>query len=405
MGGDGAYMKVLVVNSKSPRHSTGGAEFSSAQIATDIARLGHDVVFASLAEAGSAPADIIQDGVRYTEVVSHAPLLDRRSLRGPARIVRRLRREWHSSLSSFGVSNGKQVRELFDRERPDLVITNMLRGWSTSVWREAARRRVPVVHVIREYDLICPRALVHDGQPCRNQQIVCRLRVAGARRMGRNVVAWGVSEAVLVEHQKRGVFSTSPVRAFYPRIDVSSSATTERDLSFGFLGRASWEKGLDILAQAAALAGITVHVGAPLTGSLLARAEHYPDSFELHGQVEAQAFLRRLGVLVVPSVWQEPLGRIVLEAAAVGTPVIISDVPGLIEAAKASGAAWMSFRQGDSADLARVLDDARRGAARWRTSSAPHPPGDAQLLITDARERVPNPPTRSRGSIDSGVGT
>ena len=113
VGGDGAYMKVLVVNSKSPRHSTGGAEFSSAQIATDIARLGHDVVFASLAEAGSAPADIIQDGVRYTEVVSHAPLLDRRSLRGPARIVRRLRRE---------IETAKQETQQRRQSDPDRLV-------------------------------------------------------------------------------------------------------------------------------------------------------------------------------------------------------------------------------------------------------------------------------------------
>ena len=378
-------MRILVVNTNSPQHSTGGAQLSAAELASDLVALGHDVVFASLTSDVEAAADETNAGIRFTQVLASSPRSDHRNLRGFRRALRRGRREWYFRFATFGVSNIRAVGRLLDEECPDLIVTNVLRGWSTSIWWQAERHGVPVVHLIHEYDLLCPTGLMHEGTPCDGSRLTCRLRSLGARLSGRKVIPWGVSETVLREHQSRGVFASSPLRAFYPRIEEQPAGITNGSpLSIGYLGRASPEKGLDVLGRAAAVAGVTVDVGAPLNDHLREMESMFPGVFTLHGPVVPSAFLRRLEVLVVPSAWKEPLGRIVFEAALAGTPVVVSDAPGLVEAATASGARYLSFPRGDAECLANVLRSVMDGTAEWALGAPQSPPGDVRDLLASA---------------------
>jgi glycosyltransferase involved in cell wall biosynthesis len=51
------------------------------------------------------------------------------------------------------------------------------------------------------------------------------------------------------------------------------------------------------------------------------------------GWVDTAEFFSRMDVLVVPSLWPEPFGRVVTEAASAGVPVLVSRRGGLLEAA------------------------------------------------------------------------
>ena len=59
---------------------------------------------------------------------------------------------------------------------------------------------------------------------------------------------------------------------------------------------------------------------------------------------------------VVPSVWLEPFGLIVVEAARAGVPVLIAERPGLIEAARVSGARYATFAADSVAQLRQALN-------------------------------------------------
>ena len=72
------------------------------------------------------------------------------------------------------------------------------------------------------------------------------------------------------------------------------------------------------------------------------------------GQVESAAFLADLDVLVVPSLWVEPFGRVVGEAYAAGVPVLGAQVGGIAELVRRVDPAWL-FRVGDTAALAGKL--------------------------------------------------
>jgi glycosyltransferase involved in cell wall biosynthesis len=61
------------------------------------------------------------------------------------------------------------------------------------------------------------------------------------------------------------------------------------------------------------------------------KKRHSTTNVTFHGYVDPSTFLPSLDVLVVPSLWREPLGRVVFEAFAHGVPVIGANRGGIPE--------------------------------------------------------------------------
>jgi glycosyltransferase involved in cell wall biosynthesis len=157
------------------------------------------------------------------------------------------------------------------------------------------------------------------------------------------------------------------------------------NFTVGFAGRLVPQKGLDTLLDA--VAGLPPHVqclvvgDGPYRAHVAARAGALGlnGRMEITGSVPHDAVhdqLRRMDVLVLPSRttarWKEQFGRVLVEAMALGVPVIGStsgEIPAVI------GDAGLLFPEGDAAELRdrirRVMSDAglraelaRRGSAR-----------------------------------------
>ena len=124
---------------------------------------------------------------------------------------------------------------------------------------------------------------------------------------------------------------------------------------FVFVGRISPEKGPFLFADAARRVGIVpVYVGdGPAADELKAR---YPEAKVLGWQPPdvARAKLREARALIFPSLWYEGQPLSVLEAKALGTPVIVSDVCAGREAIE-NGVSGLWFKSGDAEALARAI--------------------------------------------------
>jgi glycosyltransferase involved in cell wall biosynthesis len=129
-------------------------------------------------------------------------------------------------------------------------------------------------------------------------------------------------------------------------IDLEALQGIERapasHLRVGYIGTLSAHKGLDILVRAFLnTAGddlsLEVHgdLGAfPEFSTHVQNLAREDGRIHFHGRFESSALpdvLRKLDVVVVPSIWYENTPFVILEALASGTPVIASDLGGLSE--------------------------------------------------------------------------
>ncbi|MCH9708850.1 MAG: glycosyltransferase, partial [Actinomycetia bacterium] len=101
--------------------------------------------------------------------------------------------------------------------------------------------------------------------------------------------------------------------------------------------------------------------------------ERAPGQVQWRGWMEPGPFLDAIDVLVVPSAWREPFGLVVVEAARAGVPVLLADQPGLIEAARVSGARYKAFPANDRQALRAALG---LPLSHYRTEVAPAPDSD-----------------------------
>jgi glycosyltransferase involved in cell wall biosynthesis len=154
----------------------------------------------------------------------------------------------------------------------------------------------------------------------------------------------------------------------------------------GYLGRLTDAKGVDVLL--AAIEGTDkrlIVAGEGESSYVHGLKGHATGDVEWRGQIDLAAFFDEIDVLVVPSVWLEPFGLVVVEAARAGVPVLVANRPGLVEAARASGARHSTFA---SNDVEALRDALERPLCSYRVDVAPAQPGDITELVASVLSRV-----------------
>jgi len=52
---------------------------------------------------------------------------------------------------------GRAMGKILDKEKPDVVHTNNITGFSIAIWHEVHKRNFRLVHTLRDYYLLCPK--------------------------------------------------------------------------------------------------------------------------------------------------------------------------------------------------------------------------------------------------------
>jgi glycosyltransferase involved in cell wall biosynthesis len=136
------------------------------------------------------------------------------------------------------------------------------------------------------------------------------------------------------------------------------------DLVVGYIGRLSPVKGIEAAIRTVAAYQRTT----PRPVRMLLAGEGVPEyvatlrefataqavRIELAGRMDVDAFCARVDVVVIPSTWMEPFGRVAVEIGLRRRPMLISPVGGLPEAAAISGGphAFADFQKPDQAVFA-----------------------------------------------------
>lgn len=328
-------MKLLFVNTLYAPHAVGGAEKSTQWLAEACAQHGHKVSVATLSREATASTEALnQVAVHRVPLANFFWPWDGERHRGSP--------FWHVR-DIDNPTMERHLGEVLDRVQPDLVHTNALAGFSVSAWRACATRRIPVIHTQRDYYLLCPNSSMYrHGKNCADPCTRCTIFNARKRELSRLVGGViGISRHMLDVHQRYQFFPYALFQRVIPNAyraagsaEPQATRPAHAPLRLGFLGRQTPEKGLEVLL-AASTRQSAGRVEVLIAGSgredyMSGLRAKYPAARFLGYQQPAE-FFAQVDVLVIPSLWHEPLGRVVVEANAHGIPVIAARRGGLPE--------------------------------------------------------------------------
>ncbi len=257
-------------------------------------------------------------------------------------------------------------------------------GWakalSPAIGAPIAASGLPAVYTMHEYFLFCPNggfynyrtnALCHlapmsagcwtTNCDSRNYPFKlwrnARLAIAQASGFANNfsdfILISALQERLLAPYLKKGggvhrVCNPVEAEALGPKAVPASG-------DFLFVGRLSAEKGAALFAKAAEMADATpVFIGDGPIAEELRRSHPKARLLGWRSPAEVRVAMRAARALVFPSLWYEGLGLTALEAKAMGTPVIVSDICAARDEIS-DGADGLWFKSGDVDSLAQAL--------------------------------------------------
>ncbi|MFS0725636.1 glycosyltransferase family 4 protein [Paenibacillus sp. 1P07SE] len=365
---------VVIAHSLYPPHIIGGAEVSTQILAETLSR-SYEVTVVTVGPQERETVEESHGGVRILRLPHHNFYWfgdTRKHKSTMEKIAWRIR-------DVYNARQGRSVQQILEQIRPDIIHTQNLAGLSLSVWQAARRSGVPIVHTLRDYALF-------DPIPFRSYSMLYH---QAARRMSTAVSAVvGISDHVLSEHRKRGFFGAASAGVIPNAVTASVHAEQlylertipDGPLAVGYFGQIQEIKGVRHLVEAVrtlppeAVSSLTICGEGPELAAIRKLAEG-DARIVCTGKLTRAETMRRMSevdVTVVPSVWEEPFGRVIIESYQVGTPVLGSRVGGIPEVLQ--DPECCAFDPGSAKAIADKLRSYRTlsAEARGRLSAACH---------------------------------
>lgn len=239
------------------------------------------------------------------------------------------------------------VNDIINKFKPDIIHTNNLMGFSVVIWEIARKKKIKIVHTLRDYYLECPKTnKFKKNENCQDHCFECKVFSFKKRIISQKVdQVVGISNSILESHITSGYFKKSQKHVIYNGFEINSAKavitnkTFEKEdfLNFGFIGQVIEAKGVSFLVKNLKkfvhydnwklfIAGRITEDYKIFLESLLPN-----DKIEFMGYVNQDFFFKKIDVLIVPSIWEEPFGRVALEGLINNTVVIGSSRGGLKE--------------------------------------------------------------------------
>jgi glycosyltransferase involved in cell wall biosynthesis len=372
-------MKVLIVSSLYPPHVVGGAEKMAALLAEAHFQHGHEVVVITLHPESEEVVEV-RNGVRVYRLPLenfYWPFGRKEKTNQLYRLAWHIREMWNSRAAL-------RIAKILDAESPDIVNTHNVCGFSVAVWREVKKRGIRLVHTVHDYYLMCPRCtLFRKGRNCKERCWSCKVLTFNRKSLSRlpdSVVS--VSQHALEEHVRRRYFEDVPATVIYniqdtmqPPSQAPNQGASPKDLVFGFIGRIEEEKGIETLL----LATNQLHqpnwklriAGRGVESYVRGLTERFADArIEWVGFTDAWNFYSSVDVVIIPSLWAEPLPYVCVEAVHAGKSLICASSGGIPEIAKLAHTVEF-FQPGNAGALAEKMNAALSSPQRWRERALP----------------------------------
>jgi glycosyltransferase involved in cell wall biosynthesis len=376
-------MNILHINKF--HYIAGGAEAIYFRTADILEKHGHTSIFFAMNHPDNLPCKNASYFMPYIDIYNTKSIMDYTLAIG-------------RNLYSFKA--GRLVSKLIDQYPVDLVhIHNIHRQMSPSILYEFKKRKIPVVMTLHEYKMICPSyLLMADGKPCeacKEKRFINAIRLRCVKgsffRSALLAVEMYLHHTILdiysnvdifiapsmflkKKHEEMG-FKKRIVHLPYP-LDINEFSEFSHDnfsresnhkTSFVYFGRLVPDKGLFTLIEAIRILSREDR-GKEIEFKIIGNG---PTEQELREEIRKSGIksvkflgflkgnrlygeIKNADVVVLPSEWYENYPVSVMEAFALGKPVIGSKIGGIPELVK-DGETGYTFEPGNAIDLSQKI--------------------------------------------------
>ncbi|MFW5927610.1 MAG: glycosyltransferase family 4 protein [Thermoplasmatota archaeon] len=328
---------------------TGGAEQSALELCRALVKKGHEVVVFTRGEGSKDSLEgitvnrIFKDLIKYTfkNDVLFPRIADKKE-----------------SKRLFEYLQNKDFDILHSNNRDTAVFTALV----------GEKLNIPTITHIRDYWPICPkRDLLKSDGPCPEPKN-CAFCMAEYYNKLYNLPFYAKS-ALDTRYRYREIskysdyflynsryvkerIALTPGEVIHNPVDIDTiQQGKSKDGKVLFVGNITERKGVKTLVKAVKGLDITLH----LIGDGYLSNQIKGENIIKHGRLEYEQVLKHLSdseMLVVPSTWPEPFGRVAVEGMAAGLPVIVAESGGLPEVIDECG---LITKSGDHEDLNKKI--------------------------------------------------
>lgn len=331
-------MNICIVNSFYYPDIIGGAEISVKKLAEEIVNQGEKVSI--LCTGNNDLHEYINNvevyRIKENNIYSAINLLTTNDKKFNKYLLK-----MYFLIDVYNVFNYFKIKRTLKIISPDVIHINNLYGLSLIIIKVAKELKIPIVMTVRDYSL-----LYEDTE----NKISKYKRKIALYITNKSDIVTAPSQYTLDYFTDRGYFTLCKNKVIYNAIDLNinkikkihskkkSKILQKEKVKFVYLGRLEKNKGIGILLESFSKvknSNIELYIAGNGT-----EKELVLDYCESDTRIRYLGFLDEEGldylldsadVLIIPSIWPEPFGRVVLDAYKYCIPVIGTNVGGIPE--------------------------------------------------------------------------
>ncbi|MHB1347746.1 MAG: glycosyltransferase, partial [Candidatus Humimicrobiaceae bacterium] len=196
-------MKILLINSLYYPNAIGGAEISVQIMAEELQKKGIETVVLTLSD--KSYTDFVNNVKVY--YICHTNVYWILNSKRNAKLLAILRH----LISLTNPVMERNLKKIIKAENPDIIHTNNLIGLSYSFWKLIKKNKIPLVHTLRDYYLLCWKSTIYSkNKNCKSLCYTCRLFSHPKKLLSKNINAViGVTNFILRRHTEANFFNDS----------------------------------------------------------------------------------------------------------------------------------------------------------------------------------------------------
>ncbi|KAA6344755.1 N-acetyl-alpha-D-glucosaminyl L-malate synthase [termite gut metagenome] len=342
--------KILFINSLYFPNIIGGVEIIMQEQAEHFSKMGYPVAVLTTGEKGNGLNTDMVNGIK----VYRAGIKNIYWFSTPNKPNKYVRMLWHlKDIYNKGMRT--YVKEVIDIEKPDIVFCHNLCGFSISAWDEIKAVGLPIIQVLHDLYLMCPRStMFKKGHACEKQCGVCHWMCRNHRKKSQVVDAVvGVSAYVLNKLKQAGYFENVPSYVIHNAKNISEPSkrlvwSEQEPLRIGYIGILTKAKGVEwLITQFMYLDNINATLTIAGRGESIEYEKYLKELASkdkriiFSGYVKPVEHYTGIYLSVVPSICPDTFPSVAFESCAYHVPVIATKMGGLPEIIKDGVNGWL----------------------------------------------------------------